>query len=256
MKEEIKEKPNYYSILSANVRYDTDLPPNAKLLYSEITSLCNQKGCCFATNNYFANLYNVDKATISRWIAMLVKKKYISIKILKNENNSIEKRLIFLGNIPIDKIINTCTQNNQYPIDEIVKYNNTSINSNNNIDIKELSEIDEQFEMSPEIFAEIFPIIEKEFGRLISPMEVEMIKTWNYPVEILKLAVSEASTNAQFSMRYIDKIIYNWKKANVRTVEDVKKYIKNFHERKDKNNLPSGQASSTGTNYGSYEVLS
>lgn len=125
---------------------------------------------------------------------------------------------------------------------------NSSNNSNN--------KTEKNFEMPSEIFAEIFPIIEKEFGRTISPMEMEMIKTWDYPVDILKLAVSEASTNAQFSMRYIDRIIYKWKKANVRTFEDAKKYIKNFRDRKEKNNLPDGQARSIGTNYGSYEVLS
>ncbi len=90
----------------------------------------------------------------------------------------------------------------------------------------------------------IFEIIEKEFGRLLSPLEIEMIRSWDYPIEILKLAVQEASTSGQFVIKYIDKILYNWSKANVRTVEDAKKYITNFRNRKERNNQLDEQKSS------------
>lgn len=91
----------------------------------------------------------------------------------------------------------------------------------------------------------IFGIIEKEFGRLLSPLEIEMIQSWDYPIEILKLAVQQASTSGQFVIKYIDKILYNWSKANVRTVEDAKKYIANFRNRKERNNQLDEQKSST-----------
>ena len=44
------ENPNYYAILSAEVRYDNRLRPNVKLLYAEITALCNMNMECFASN--------------------------------------------------------------------------------------------------------------------------------------------------------------------------------------------------------------
>lgn len=91
----------------------------------------------------------------------------------------------------------------------------------------------------------IFEIIEKEFGRLLSPLEVEMIQSWDYPIEILKLAVQQASTSGQFVIKYIDKILYNWSKANVRTVEDAKKYIANFRNKKERNNQLDERNSST-----------
>lgn len=91
----------------------------------------------------------------------------------------------------------------------------------------------------------IFEIIEKEFGRLLSPLEIEMIQSWDYPIEILKLAVQQASTSGQFVIKYIDKILYNWSKANVRTVEDAKKYIANFRNKKERNNQLDERNSST-----------
>ena len=64
-------KPNYYAIIPASVRYDERLPPNAKLLYGEITALCNKEGRCWASNNYFAELYGMTKKSISRLIQQL-----------------------------------------------------------------------------------------------------------------------------------------------------------------------------------------
>ncbi|HBI1964003.1 TPA: helix-turn-helix domain-containing protein, partial [Enterococcus faecalis] len=55
----MNEHRGYYAIIPAIVRYDNHLNGNAKLLYGELTALANEKGYCWATNQYFANLYNV-----------------------------------------------------------------------------------------------------------------------------------------------------------------------------------------------------
>ena len=67
------EQPSYYSILTANVRYDKELKANEKLLFSEITALSNKSGYCHATNKYFAKLYSKNTSTISDWINHLKK---------------------------------------------------------------------------------------------------------------------------------------------------------------------------------------
>lgn len=72
--EEQKTQPSYYTNIPASVRYDKDIPANAKLLYGEIGCLSNKFGYCFATNNYFANLYDLSEDRISRLIHLLEKK--------------------------------------------------------------------------------------------------------------------------------------------------------------------------------------
>lgn len=97
-------KKSYYAIIPAEVRYDEELPPNAKLLYGEITSLCNEKGYCWATNQYFADLYKVSKITVSRWISTLYKKGYIAVETLYKEGTKeIIERHLYIVNTPINK---------------------------------------------------------------------------------------------------------------------------------------------------------
>ena len=104
----MKDKPNYYAIIPAIVRYDNDLKPNEKLLYGEITALTNKTGACFATNSYFAQLYGVDKATVSKWIKNLKEKKYIKVVIqYKLKTREILNRAIIVNGTPITGKINT-----------------------------------------------------------------------------------------------------------------------------------------------------
>lgn len=114
---------NFYAIIPAFVRYDKDLQPNAKLLYGEITALSNEKGFCWAENEYFANLYNVSKTSISKWISSLIKKQYITSEIVyKQGTKEIEHRYLRIFGGGIEEKLNT-------PIEEKLKDNNTSSNT-------------------------------------------------------------------------------------------------------------------------------
>lgn len=100
------DKPSYYAIVPATVRYDNNLKANEKLLFGEITCLSNSKGNCWASNTYFSKLYNVRKNTVSQWVQNLKKRGYINIELIYGENKNIEKRIITLG-VSIKKEIPT-----------------------------------------------------------------------------------------------------------------------------------------------------
>lgn len=94
-------KPNYYAIITASVRYDKSISSNAKLLYAEITSILNMQGKCFATNSYFAELYNVDESTIQRWLKSLEDNGYIKRVITYKEGTKqVDKRYMQLCGDP------------------------------------------------------------------------------------------------------------------------------------------------------------
>lgn len=89
-----------------------------------------------------------------------------------------------------------------------------------------------QKETNIETLQSVCKVLEKEFGRPITPIETEIIKTWDYSIEIIKLAIAESISNGIFYIKYIDKILYHWKRANVRTVAKAKNYSQRFRQRK------------------------
>lgn len=144
-----QDSRSYYAIIPANVRYDKDLTPNAKLLYGEITALCNEKGYCWANNSYFSELYGISIRSISKCINQLIEKKYITSELIYKEGTKeIERRHLYIGSIPIEENFQTprrkvpegTEENFQTPIEEKFQDNNTSFNNtkNNTIEYKDI----------------------------------------------------------------------------------------------------------------------
>ena len=85
----------------------------------------------------------------------------------------------------------------------------------------------------------IFELIEKEFGRTLSPIEYEIIKSWlehQMSEELIREAVKEATFNGVSNLRYIDKILYEWGKAGIHTVQDVEAMRKKRNKKEEKDN--------------------
>ena len=120
----MEEKPNYYAIIPADVRYDRDLKDKAKLLYGEITALSNKNKCCYASNKYFADLYGVSIRTITDLIKDLIDKGYVKAEIIYKEGTKeVLQRKLYLW------------KKTSIPLEENFQDNNTSIN---NINKKEI----------------------------------------------------------------------------------------------------------------------
>lgn len=95
----MEREPTYYAVIPANVRYDTSLTPNAKLVFGEITALSNKKGYCWATNSYFAKLYDVSKEQASRWISQLKDRGHINVSIIRDPKTKqvMERRITIVS---------------------------------------------------------------------------------------------------------------------------------------------------------------
>ena len=140
----MKDKPSYYSILTADVRYDEKLNASEKLLFSEITALSNKHGYCTAGNGYFSKLYNVSDRSVTRWIKHLKELGYLKyVPIYKKDSKEVDERRLYpLTNSkdPLDKNVYGGRQKCPRPLDKNVEDNITSINNiNTNNDIKENS---------------------------------------------------------------------------------------------------------------------
>ncbi len=89
-----RKNANYYTIIPANVRYDSRMKPRSIILYGEITALCNVDGYCDTENSYFAELYGVGRDSVSKWINELKKYGYIKVAFDRKDSN---RRKIYIN---------------------------------------------------------------------------------------------------------------------------------------------------------------
>ena len=133
---------------------------------------------------------------ILSFISSLTDKKLLIIDTFKNDKGTLEEKVdISLFYEKIASIIS----------DDIFKDNEVSIDNT------------------------IFSMIEKEFGRTLNPSELEFIKAWasTFDNGVILEAVKEAVLNGVSSIRYIDKILYEWSKLGIKTSDDVKHFLNN-----------------------------
>lgn len=141
----------------------------------------------------FGNDLNMSLVEVMSLIEVLTDKKFIRVESKKNDKGIMEEFII------MDDFYSKLTM---ITIDEVNKETNDASKS------------------------DIFEVIQKEFGRTISPIEFEIIKAWiesGINESVIKEAVKEATFNGVSNLRYIDKILYEWGKLGVKTVEDVEK---------------------------------
>lgn len=75
-------------------------------------------------------------------------------------------------------------------------------------------------------FKSLFQLIESTFGRPLSPIEIDTLNQWidvdQHDISVIQAAVNEAISQDKLSFKYIDRILLNWKKHDVKTVDDSK----------------------------------
>jgi hypothetical protein len=203
------EKPNYYAILSAEVRYDNRLRPNVKLLYAEITALCNMNKQCFASNRYFSELYGKSKGAISGWIGELVKYGYISSEYTyKAGTKEIEYRYIKIlkGGI---------IENDNTPLKKTLKNNTISINNTStDISIRRLKFINDV-----SLFDYDKPILDgftdywTEPNKSKTKMKFELQQTWSTNLRLKNWEKNQKKWDKPKTMSKIDSQINEYLKG-------------------------------------------
>ena len=138
----------------------------------------------------FASDLNLDIKDIMNYIGTLSDKHFIRVEVMKNDKGLMEEMVL------MDDFYSKLSL---ITMDEI---NNASSTDSSNI----------------------YEVIEKEFGRTLSPMEYEIIRAWldnGMSEELIQEAIKEATYNGVSNLRYIDKILYEWSKLGIKTAKDV-----------------------------------
>lgn len=84
----------------------------------------------------------------------------------------------------------------------------------------------------------IYSTFEKELGRSLSPIEYELINGWleyNYKEEIILAALKEAVFNGVNNFKYIDRILFEWNKKGIDTLDKVEKNRANYVKKSSNN---------------------
>ncbi len=119
-----KEK---YIVIPAQVLYDRELRPIAKLLYGEIRGLTEKEGFCFASNDYFAGLYGYTPTVISKTISALRRRGYVKVEFVNGRRRMYVTKTA-KGVVQKDK--RDCPKR-QGGVVQKDKHNNTINNKNN-----------------------------------------------------------------------------------------------------------------------------
>ena len=198
----MKEKPNYYAILPAEVRYSKALIPNAKLLYAEITALCNMNGKCTASTEYFCRLYEVSRVSIQKWLKNLEDNNHIKrVNIYRQGSKEILTRVITLVNTPSKEKLTDNTNIN------ITNTNLTDSNRGSLFKKPTLDDINNYcFERKNNIDAETFFNFYASKDWLIGKNKM---KDWKACI----ITWEKRDTNKPKTMSKLDAQINEWQKA-------------------------------------------
>lgn len=187
--------------------------PQLKITNSELIliiqlELFAQKGNKFPSNEQMAANTNFSATEIASIIQQLIDKNDLTIDQVTDEKGRI-------GNYyNLDRLYSK--------LDDLLAKNVTTpqsgeetTNTTSEIDNSPLNQLMRQFEI--------------EFGRYLSPIEREEISAWlnvdHYDPEIIKLALREAVLSQAYSLKYVDRVLLNWQRHNLKTTSEVQKFL-------------------------------
>lgn len=186
--------------------------PQLKISDAEIIlimqlELFAQKGENFPSNEQIAANTNFTATEIANIIQQLIEKNLLTIDQVTDDKGRIGDRF------NLEKLYSN--------LDDLLA--NRVLPKNNNVAQKDAADVDN----SP--LNQLMRQFEIEFGRYLSPIEREEIAAWlnvdHYDPEIIKLALREAVLSQAYSLKYVDRVLLNWQRHNLKTSSEVQKFL-------------------------------
>lgn len=76
--------------------------------------------------------------------------------------------------------------------------------------------------------SDIYEVFEKNFGRTLSNTDFEIINAWiesGFSEELIESALKEAVYNGALTLRYVDKVLYEWNRKGIKEPSDIRKAL-------------------------------
>lgn len=169
-----------------------------------------QRGDFFPTNEKIAANTNLSVTDVGNLIQRLIERDYLTIEQTTDSQDKIGNK--YSLNKLYDALDEYLDQN--VLIKDSKKDKTTAVADN--LDNNPLNYLSRKFEV--------------EFGRYLSPIEREEVAQWlsvdHYAPEIIELALREAVLSQAYSLKYVDRVLLNWQRHNLKTVAEVERFLK------------------------------
>ena len=171
-----------------------------------------QKGNFFPTDEQLAANTNLSVSEITALIQKLIEQNFLSIDQISDKSGKIGNKY------NLDQLYNQLDLllEDKIKSDNEKNGNNSSTSS---VDNSPLTQLVRQFEI--------------EFGRYLSPIEREEIASWlnvdHYDPVLIKMALREAVLAQAYSLKYVDRVLLNWQRHNLKTSSEVQKFLRRNH---------------------------
>lgn len=171
-----------------------------------------QKGNFFPTDEQLAANTNLSVSEITALIQKLIEQNFLSIDQIFDKSDKIGNKY------NLDQLYNQL----DVLLEDKIKSGNKKTGNNSStssVDNSPLTQLVRQFEI--------------EFGRYLSPIEREEIASWlnvdHYDPVLIKMALREAVLAQAYSLKYVDRVLLNWQRHNLKTSSEVQKFLRRNH---------------------------
>ncbi len=172
----------------------------------------DQKGNFFPTDEQLAANTNLSVSEITALIQKLIEQNFLSIDQISDKSGKIGNKY------NLDQLYNQL----DLLLEDKIKSGNKKAGNNSStssVDNSPLTQLVRQFEI--------------EFGRYLSPIEREEIASWlnvdHYDPVLIKMALREAVLAQAYSLKYVDRVLLNWQRHNLKTSSEVQKFLRRNH---------------------------